>query len=266
MIVSSPLWAQSASAQTIQKPSVPAFTIETVSFPYDVPPTTTTKIDPYTGEETITTQPGYHVENKTTQIKIRNQPFASYTIQENNYDWTINLFYNIRFKGHFSHAWSYYRLYNGSSDGNLRQTYGSEHTIVPIDTYLPAEGQLDVQIEALEGYEQGIVSFPGAPGTARVITGETSGWSGIQTLTISSGDVTFSEPPPTLSPSTQTPTASPQENPSATPLQPQTHIADFFGIDWWQIAAIAFAAVIVVLVAALIIQSKRYAEGAKQHV
>jgi hypothetical protein len=203
LAVSSLMIVESASAQSITKPSVPEFTIETVSSPYDVPPTTTTTIDPYTGKETVTTQPGYHVENKTTEIRIKNQPFTPYQIQENGVNWTINLFYNIRLKGSFSSNWSYYRLYNGSSDGNLRQAYDSEYTVVPIDNYLPTEGKVDFQIEVLIGYEQGIVTFPGSPGTARIITGETSGWSNIQTITITEGQT----------PASLTPTASPPPTP-----------------------------------------------------
>jgi hypothetical protein len=55
--VSSLIMVESANAQSTSKPSVPEFTIETVSSPYDVPSTTTTTIDPYTGKETVTTQP-----------------------------------------------------------------------------------------------------------------------------------------------------------------------------------------------------------------
>jgi hypothetical protein len=185
---------ESAFAQSITKPSIPEFTIETVSSPYDVPPTTTTTIDPYTGKETVTTQPGYHVDNKTTQIRIKNQPFTPYHLQINDKNWTINFFYNIRLKGHFSQNWGYYRLYNGSSDGNLVQDYDSKYTVVLIDSYLPSEGQMDFQIEALIGYEQGIVTYPGAPGAARVITGETSGWSNTQTITVSETSSTSTNP------------------------------------------------------------------------
>lgn len=34
-------------------PSVPEFTVNLVAYPYDVPSSTTTKIDQYTGEETV---------------------------------------------------------------------------------------------------------------------------------------------------------------------------------------------------------------------
>jgi len=175
------------NAQSNAKPSVPVFTIETVSFPYDVPPTTTTTttINPYTGKETVTTHPGYHVENKTTEIRIKNQAFNG------------PIFYNIRFKGHFSQEWGYYRLHNGSSDGNLIQDNNVAYTLVPIDAYLPSEGQVDFQIEALTGYEHGISEPFGTP---RIITGETSVWSNIQTLTVPEISISPS-PNPTSTPS-----------------------------------------------------------------
>ena len=211
LALSSLVMVGSVFAQSVPNPSVPEFTIKIVSAPYDVPPSTTTTIDPYTGEKIVTTQPGYHVENETTQIWIKNQPFTAYQIYENDVNWTINLFYNIRLKGHFSQEWGYYRLYNGSTDGNLRQDYDSEYTVVAIDSYLPSEGKVDFQIEALIGYEQGIVTVPGVPGTQRIITGESSGWSETQTLTIEASQTP--SPEPTISP---TPTPAPHETPEPT--------------------------------------------------
>ena len=145
----------------------------------------------------MTTQPDYHVENKTTETKIKNQPFTPYQIKINDVNWTINFFYNIRLKGHFSQDWGYYRYYNGSSDGNLREAYDSQYTVIPIDSYLPSEGQIDVQIEALIGYEHGVISPYGVPVTARVITGEASGWSNTQTITIPETSTSLS-PSPTV--------------------------------------------------------------------
>jgi hypothetical protein len=51
-----------------------SFTVSFVDLSYDVPITTST--DRYTGQN-ITNQ-GYHVENRTIQITIENQPFSSY--------------------------------------------------------------------------------------------------------------------------------------------------------------------------------------------
>jgi hypothetical protein len=186
-----------AFAQSIPTPSVPQFTIETINSPYDVPPTTTTSTNPYTNQTTTTTIPGYHVENKTTEIKIKNQPFTPYQIQENGVNWTVNLFYNIRMKGHFSEDWSNYKLNNGSGDGNLVQDYNAQFTVVRIDDYLPTEGQIDFQVQALEGYQHGFEPVPGAPGEFWIITGSASDWSNTQTLAI---PATLLSPTPTVSP------------------------------------------------------------------
>lgn len=196
LAISSPMMVKLSSAQSIPKPSVPEFSIETVSSPYDVPPTTTSSTNPYTNQTTTTTIPGYHVENKTTEIKIKNQPFTPYQIQENGDNWTINLFYNIHIKGNFSQDWGYYKLYNGSGDGNLVQDYKAQYTIVPIDEYLPIQGQVDIQIQALEGYQHGVNTVPGVPGEQWIVTGSASDWSSTQTLTV--GELTSPSPTPTI--------------------------------------------------------------------
>jgi hypothetical protein len=178
------------NAQTIPKPTVPEFTVRYADNSYDVP--TTTSIDPYTGK-TITNQ-GYHVEKISTELSIKNQPFTPFQLNVDGDSRTINLYYNIHIKGHYSTSWNYYQRYNGSSDGNLRQNYSSSYTTVPINQYMPKEGALDIQIEAMVGYEVGVISsVPGAPGTARVIRGENSGWSNIQTVTI--GETTSNSTP-----------------------------------------------------------------------
>jgi hypothetical protein len=51
---------------------VPEFTLRYVDNSYNVPPTTTSTIDPYTGEVTTTTIPAYHVKNKTVEVMIKN--------------------------------------------------------------------------------------------------------------------------------------------------------------------------------------------------
>jgi hypothetical protein len=60
------------------KPSVPEFTLKFIDTSYDVPSTTTTTTDPYTGKQTVTTHDGYHVQNGTIDVKIKNQPFTPY--------------------------------------------------------------------------------------------------------------------------------------------------------------------------------------------
>ncbi|MCL5876513.1 MAG: hypothetical protein M1540_01715, partial [Candidatus Bathyarchaeota archaeon] len=74
LATSSLIMVGSSSEQTIPKPSIPEFTLKYVDLSYDVP--VTTSIDQYTGK-TVTIQ-GYHVENRTIQLTIKNQPFTSY--------------------------------------------------------------------------------------------------------------------------------------------------------------------------------------------
>ena len=76
--ISSLIIVESASAQTIPKPSVPEFTLKYVDNSYDVAPKTTSSTDPYTGKVTSTTIQGYHVQNRSVEIIIKNQQFTSY--------------------------------------------------------------------------------------------------------------------------------------------------------------------------------------------
>jgi hypothetical protein len=170
-----------AFAQTISRPSVPEFTVEAFSSQL----------------------------SQTVQISIKNQPFTPYQITENGSPQEINLYYNIRYRTNPSSEWSYYHLYNGSSDGNLKADYGSQYTIRSIDlTHVPSGSQVDFQVEALVGYQQGVIQPFSTP---RIIVGQSSGWSNTQTATIPE---TSTSPTPT-SPTTSTPTS--------TPISPDTN-------------------------------------------
>jgi hypothetical protein len=82
---------------SIPKPSIPDFTLKFVIDSYDVPPTY--GIDQYTGE-TIITEGGYHVDNKTIEITIKNQPYT-YSYNDSS-AWIV---YNVMVKGHFGEDW-----------------------------------------------------------------------------------------------------------------------------------------------------------------
>jgi len=194
----------STELEPIPKPSVPEFTVELVDSSYDVP--TTYSIDPYTGENV--THTGYHVESTSIEVKIKNQPFVSY--YDTSSGWNINFYYNIRIKGHYSEDWT--ELYR-ASDGYPHQDSESEYTVRTYtlgentDTILgtkmiefPPGAQVDFQVEAMIGYVHRDATSFMAPW---VFTGEKSGWSETQTLTIPT-----STPSPTSSPSpTPTPKA-----------------------------------------------------------
>jgi hypothetical protein len=223
LAVSSLIIVSSAFAQSITKPSIPEFTAEYVDYSYDIAPTYTT--DPYTNNTVIQTY-GSHVDNRTVVITIKNEPFTPFNDSNGN---TINLFYNIRYKGTFGQDWT--EMYGGErtvwynyddSDNNYGyriQNYASQNTIVVMSS--PAQqGQMDIQVEALKGYTnrtiiQGHI-FMSVVGYT--FYGEESGWSNTQTITLGESQT------PTPSPAT-TPTPTPPifpPTPSPTPEPPLT--------------------------------------------
>ena len=214
-------------AQSIPKPSVPEFTVELVNSSYDVP--TTYSTDPYTGENV--THAGYRVESRTIRISIKNQPFTPYQITENGNTWTVDFFYNIRFKGHFEEDWTeiyhpsdgYPSQYPGqypmheytvfSYQGDYSPTEGMEFEVRSIGTTFPPGAQVDFQVKAMIGY----VHREASALSPYVLTGETSDWSNTQTLTIEEFQTPSPEPTPTPSPS---PSPSPTETEPPDPDDP----------------------------------------------
>ena len=159
---------------SIIKPSVPEFTVELVDSSYDVP--TTYSTDLYTGENV--THEGYHVEETSIEVRIKNQPFTSYwIIDSDGKNRSVNLYYNIWVKGHFEEDWRFIYYY---SDGLPTQAPG-EYTVFTLPMDYPSGGEIDFKVEAMAGYVHRPVVAPGWPTWA--FTGEES-WSEIQILTI----------------------------------------------------------------------------------
>jgi len=190
LAASSLIIISSAFAQSITKPSIPEFTAEYVDNSYDIAPTYTT--DPYTNNKVIQTY-GDHVDNRTVVITIKNEPFTPFTDSDGN---TINMFYNVCYKGSFGQYWT--RVYGvermvsnydipDNKYGYKIQDYGSQNTVVLIKSP-PSQGQMDIQVEALQGYTnrtgEGHIIFDVVWYT---FYGEESGWSDIQTLTVGYG-------------------------------------------------------------------------------
>ncbi len=154
---------------------VPEFTLKLVAFPYDVP--TTYGIDPYTGKS-VTVQEGYHVENKSVEIAIENQR-------------TSNLFYNVRYKGHFGESWTTLCSYSMYSSESLKPQSSSAYTVISIPAAFPY-GELDFQVEALAWHyvDVWLSDHPMAPPPIseighyerRFTLDKTSGWSNTQTI------------------------------------------------------------------------------------
>ena len=214
------------NAQSITKPSVPEFTVKYIDNSYDVPPTYET--DQYTGK-TIVTHNGYHVDNSSIELRIKNQPFISYNDSNGN---QIRLYYNFRYKGAYTNTWTYYPEnsngksvihYNGGLGNDFEMyppTYSasnSEYTIVllrlsllgpPVGNQeLPDGVNVDFQVQAMIGY------FTRDNYGYIILTGQSSDWSNTQSITI--GKISASTSP------NPTPSSNPTPNPTPTPTVPE---------------------------------------------
>jgi hypothetical protein len=76
------MYGSAAKAKQYPIPSVPKFSLSYVDHSYEVPETTISHTDPYTGKVTTETQPGYHVKNYTIDVIIENQNLPA-TIEGN---------------------------------------------------------------------------------------------------------------------------------------------------------------------------------------
>jgi hypothetical protein len=177
-------------------PSVPEFTLKYVTQSYDVPPTY--GIDPYTGKQVITHE-GYHIDNTTLQVMIKNQPFTSYKDESGNY---TSLYYNFKFKGHYEEQWKNYP--SDPLNGYISASQ-SDYTVVSLPNWqlgnVPAGGQVDVQVQALIGYDNPVNGYAGGWKTVfHYFTGEASDWSNTQTVTVSDSPTPSPSPIPSQEP------------------------------------------------------------------
>jgi hypothetical protein len=157
-------------------PTVPEFTAVYADHSYDVPPSY--GIDPYTGK-TIVTAGGYHVDNRTIDVTIKNQPFTPY-LNGNN---TVNLFYNIRSKGHFE-DWN--TANSGSFDQSQIPVSPGDYTTVSFFmqySNISPGGQIDFQVQAVSSYILNTYNGGCLTGS-QTITVAQSAWSNTQTVTI----------------------------------------------------------------------------------
>jgi hypothetical protein len=219
---------------SIPKPAVPQFTLKLVDNSYAAP--TTYSIDPYTGENV--THLSHHVDNKTIELKIENQPFVPY----NESGWLVSFHYLVQVKGHYAENWvPLYIMGEGPTPSNSDhtviaykltlsetrqdQTYtlGSYDTNISTNsiTGLPSNAQIDFRVEATIGYVHRGYN-PNATDQLQmwpwIFTGEESGWSNTQTITIDSN------------PSTSTPDTGSEK--STAPDQPGNNatVIDLYGI------------------------------------
>jgi hypothetical protein len=229
---SSLILAESVTAQSIPKPTVPEFTLKYVDNSYSVPPTY--GIDPYTGKNVLTKE-GYFLENKSIEVIIRNQPFNAYHNENGS---LVGLFYDVIEKGHFENwrtstkgvtneisltSYDQYPglIYRSDSDFTV-VTYGfAGNNGTNSYRYNLGDfsdgGQIDFQVKAIIGYSTRIndTFVPGVPvddptdpnPRHYVFTGVISDWSNMQTISIPDGAISTSTS--TLPNPTSFPTATP---------------------------------------------------------
>jgi hypothetical protein len=210
-----------AIGQTLANLAAPEFTLKYVDNSYDVPPVTTSSTDPYTGKVEYTTIPGYYVENKSIQITITNQQFTPYSDGQGH---LINLYYNVRFKGHFGEYWEtpFYKTIRNGEYGFTEQfpQSNSQSTVIGVPSKFQKADVVDFQVQTMQGYHT-----PWEPILAVVMgtsqfTGKISDWSNTQTITIpgvsvADGPLATFAPNPTIHP-TLIPTLSITQDPSST--------------------------------------------------
>jgi hypothetical protein len=168
--------------------------------------------DPFTNE-TIVLEEGYHVQNKTIKLVIKNQPCNLHNDSDDN---PIYLYHSIRVKGHYADSWwypdysSYIQLdeneshvnYIGAVGEYTKKTFrivGNNDTKITSKKLEVSEGgQVDFQVKAFIGYRNRVngTFVPGVPSNDPtdpiphhyVFSGQTSEWSEIQTLSVPKTD------------------------------------------------------------------------------
>ncbi len=239
LIMAKPTWVQA-----VPQPSVPDFTLKYVEGnSYDAPPTY--GVDPYTGK-TVLLSPGYHVENSFVEITIKSQNFTPYRDADSHF---VDLYFNVSYKGHYDEDWEYHN----NNSHFIRQS-NSEFTVVK---HVPSADQMDFRVQARIGYYNEYRT----PYLHYEFTGQTSGWSNTQTITISKSNSTLSssEPSPTA-----TSSALPTSNPTATPMPLAVGAGVLFGLGWQKIAIIALGFAVVGLVAVMVFQRRRSVRSSLQ--
>lgn len=194
------------------------------------------------------TQEGYHVENKSIDIIIKNQPFTPYTVNGSE----VNFYYQVHFKGHYEINWQFYWPGSTGSTDNIPRSDG-DYTIISVpikydgehggsETNFPEDGQIDFQVKALTGYFSEILQ-PVLSGFNRIeFNSEKSDWSNTQTITIDANA-------PAVTPDV----SSPSESHNPTPTQSSPQITIQLGLDWVPIATVALLGVIAVLLVFVVV-------------
>ncbi len=223
---------QSASGATTL--SVPEFTLKLVAYPYEIPIYT---VNESTGE--TVTQQGYHMENRSIEVKIKNPP-------KNN---AYPLYYDIQTKDPEYQNWhipsepSGYCHYSTQPPYNSYLASSGEYTVISCYANYTVGTKLDFQVKAYYGKTtwDNLQDHPLAIYcNFEVIT--SSDWSPTQTIIIGE-------------PEYHTETAN---TPSPQTAQQQITQDQFLlGLDWKDLAIILLIGVIGVFAVCLVLSRKK---------
>ncbi len=217
-------------------PSVPEFTVTHADHSYDVPATTTSHKDPYTGKVTTETRPGYHVQNFTIDLTISNQAFPS-SIDGH----ILGVRYFIESKGNFEDNWHH------QEDIDTQSTSGYTIISIPANSF-PAEGKVDFRIKAWLGfYTPGSNKGPGVP--AAYLWPRESDWSSIKTINLADGSTSIS---PSSTPNPTSPPTSIQPTPETT-MYPTNPTGIALGFELKDLVIVVLGALLAVAVLAIVI-------------
>jgi len=189
--------------------------VKLVNDSYDVPPSTTTTVDQYTGKETTITIPGYRVVQLKLAVTIKNQPFTSSTNEKGK---SYRLYYIVEYKGHFGDEWERFMRVTFQSNSG----YTTITRAPPYYGDVPAVGsQIDFRVEARIG-EPGFwhyVYYEGDNEPYFYTDVVYSGWSSVLTFTVPDHGETlpWMSPPPSQ---TETPFPPETSDPNNQPTYP----------------------------------------------
>jgi hypothetical protein len=179
------VFTPTVSARPIPTPSTPQVTVAFVDNSSDVPPTVTSTIDPYNGQNITTNSPGYHLSDKKIQLTIKNQAYPS-IINGNQ----SNLYFNVRMKGHYATDWSILYSCSTTSAGSLIVALSSGDTVLTFPANYRINDEVDFQVQAVLGYEYSYETYfygqtsHTLPLEVNTFNYESSGWSQTQTFTM----------------------------------------------------------------------------------
>jgi hypothetical protein len=227
-----------AGASEATAPSVPEFTVKYVDASYDVP--TTHSIDPYMGNLTYS---GYHVQNRTIEVSIKNQPFTAYQSDGR----LINYYLNIRTKGSYDNNWlTVYSIDNGyltqSNSSYTTVAFSLDDNNFPFWDNVHGGATVDFQVQTQIGSIYQVANGSATNPFSQypwIFDGQASNWSNTQTITIPK-DAMSTQP-------TSTPTATETQGYSSTP----NAVAGNLQVNDLVIVVIAALAVIIVAVIAI---------------